>query len=121
MVQYLHLISNTTASNPLDVWTPSTPNIKPELGDQFTLGYFRTVTGSTAQYEFSAETYLRFYAKPNRLYRRSRFVHSINILKDDLLSGKGRAYGIELYAQKKTVRTQRLISYTLRENVNLTE
>ena len=27
MVQYLHLISNTTASNPLDVWNPSTKNI----------------------------------------------------------------------------------------------
>ena len=39
--QYIHLISNTVASNPLDVWTQSTNNIKPQTGDQFVLGYFR--------------------------------------------------------------------------------
>ena len=38
MVQYLRLISNTTASNPLDVWNPSSNNIQPQIADQFTLG-----------------------------------------------------------------------------------
>ena len=58
IAQYLHLISNTTASNPLDVWNPSTNNIKPEIGDQFTLGYFRSL-GNESQYEVSAEAYYK--------------------------------------------------------------
>jgi hypothetical protein len=58
MAQYVHLISNTTASNPLDVWTPSTNNIKPELGDQYVIGYFRDF-GKDKMFEFSLETYYR--------------------------------------------------------------
>ena len=41
LAQYIHLISNTTASTPLDIWTPSTNNIKPQLGDQIAGGYFK--------------------------------------------------------------------------------
>jgi hypothetical protein len=112
MVQYLHLISNTTASNPLDVWTPSTPNIKPETGDQFTLGYFRTVTRSNTQYEFSVESYLRF--TENQIdYINGADLLINKYLEGDLLSGKGRAYGVEFFAQKKTGRLNGWISYTL--------
>lgn len=112
MVQYLHLISNTTASNPLDVWTPSTPNIKPELGDQFTVGYFRSVTKSNTQYEFSVESYLRL--TQNQIdYINGADLLINRYLEGDLLSGKGRAYGIEFYAQKKTGRLNGWISYTL--------
>ncbi|MEO0340095.1 MAG: TonB-dependent receptor, partial [Bacteroidota bacterium] len=39
--QYIHLLSNTTASVPLDIWTPSTNNIDPQLADQIAIGYFR--------------------------------------------------------------------------------
>jgi hypothetical protein len=70
MVQYLHLMSNTTASNPLDVWNPSSNNIKPQLADQFTLGYFRDPT-KDKRHEFSFEGYVR-YTEPDRLHRRCR-------------------------------------------------
>jgi len=112
MVQYLHLISNTTASNPLDVWTPSTPNIKPELGDQFTLGYFHTLTTSSTQYEFSVESYYR--STQNQIdYINGADLLLNKFLEGDLLSGKGRAYGVEFFAQKKTGRFHGWISYTL--------
>ena len=39
--QYIHLLSNTTAVTPLDVWAPSGKFIKPQLSDQFAVGYFR--------------------------------------------------------------------------------
>ena len=112
MVQYLHLISNTTASNPLDVWTPTTPNIKPEIGDQFSLGYFRTLTRSATQYEFSVESYLR-YTQNQIDYINGADLLINKYLEGDLLSGKGRAYGIEFFAQKKTGRFNGWISYTL--------
>jgi hypothetical protein len=111
MVQYLHLISNTTASNPLDVWTPSSQNIKPELGDQFTFGYFKTLN-KKQQYEFSTEVYYR--ATQNQIdYIDGADLLINNYLEGDLLSGKGRAYGLEMYAQKKTGRFTGWVSYTL--------
>jgi len=111
MVQYLHLISNTTASNPLDVWTPTSNNIKPELGDQYTFGYFRNLTRKH-QYEFSAEVYYRF--TQNQIdYIDGADLLINRFLEGDLLSGDGRAYGLELYAQKKTGRLTGWVSYTV--------
>ena len=111
MAQYLHLISNTTASNPLDVWNPSSNNIKPQLADQFTLGYFKDV-GETRQYEFSVEGYLKF--TQNQIdYINGADLLINKYLEGDLLSGQGRAYGIETYFQKKTGRLTGWVSYTL--------
>lgn len=109
MVQYLHLISNTTASNPLDVWTPSSNNIKPEIGDQFTLGYFRNI-GKT--WEASVEGYFRL--TDNQIdYIDGADLLINRYLEGDLLSGQGRAYGLEFYLQKKTGKLNGWISYTL--------
>lgn len=43
MTQYLHLISNTSSPTPLDVWTPSDNFAKPQLLDQFAVGYFKNI------------------------------------------------------------------------------
>jgi hypothetical protein len=111
MVQYLHLISNTVASNPLDVWTPTSNNIKPELGDQFTLGYFRTL-GEKEQFEFSIEGYYR--KTQNQIdYIDGADILINDFLEADLLSGRGRAYGLEFYLQKKTGRFTGWAAYTL--------
>jgi len=111
MAQYLHLISNTTASNPLDVWNPSTNNIKPEIGDQYTLGYFRNL-GKENQYEVSMEGYYK------RTKNQIDYIDGADLLlnkylEGDLLSGLGRAYGLEFFAQKKSGRLNGWVSYTL--------
>ncbi len=111
-VQYLHLISNTTASNPLDVWTPTTANIRPEIGDQVSVGYFHTFIKSATQYEFSVESYFR--STQNQIdYINGADLLINKYLEGDLLSGKGRAYGLEFFVQKKTGRLNGWISYTL--------
>ncbi len=111
MAQYLHLISNTTASNPLDVWNPSSNNVRPEIGDQFTLGYFRDV-GEEKDYELSFEGYLRL--TQNQIdYIDGADLLINRYLEGDLLSGMGRAYGIETYLQKKTGKLTGWVSYTL--------
>ena len=111
MAQYLHLISNTTASNPLDVWNPSSNNIKPQVGDQFTLGYFKEI-GEEKKYEFSLEGYLR-YTKNQVDYIDGADLLINRYLEADLLIGKGRAYGVEAYLQKKTGQFTGWVSYTL--------
>ena len=37
--QYIHLISNTNAPAPLDIWAPSGPYLKPQQLDQLAFGY----------------------------------------------------------------------------------
>ncbi|MEN8225289.1 MAG: TonB-dependent receptor [Bacteroidota bacterium] len=39
--QYLQVAQNSTAGTPLDIWFPASPNVKPQISDQFALGYFR--------------------------------------------------------------------------------
>jgi hypothetical protein len=111
MAQYLHLISNTVASNPLDVWTPSTNNIAPQLGDQYALGYFKNF-GAGNDYEASLEVYYR--PTQNQIDYIDGAELLINeLLEGDLLSGRGRAYGMELYVKKNTGRLTGWLSYTL--------
>lgn len=111
MAQYLHLISNTTASNPLDVWTPSSNNIKPEIGDQYTLGYFREI-GKEQTYEFSVEAYYR--DNKNQIdYIDGADLLINEFLEGDLLTGSGRAYGMEFYVQKKTGKFNGWVAYTI--------
>lgn len=109
MAQYLHLISNTTASNPLDVWTPSSNNIKPEIGDQISVGYFQNIN---PMWELSIEAYLRL-TKNQIDYIDGASLLLNEYIERDLLSGNGRAYGLEFYLQKKTGRFNGWISYTL--------
>lgn len=110
-VQYLHLISNTVAANPLDVWRPSSNNIRPQLGDQVALGYFKNF-GLRKAWETSVETYYR------RTYDQVDYIDGADILinellEGDLLAGDGRAYGVELYVKKNTGKLNGWIAYTL--------
>lgn len=108
--QYIHLISNTTASTPVDVWTPSTNNIKPQIGDQVALGYFKNLQNNT--YELSTEIY---YKKMKNLvdYIDGADLLLNEFLEGDLLEGIGRAYGLEFQAKKNKGILSGWLSYTL--------
>jgi hypothetical protein len=110
MVQYLHLMSNTAASTPLDVWTPSTNNIKPQIADQVALGYFRNFASNA--FEFSAEVYYKDLQNQIDYVGNADLLLNEN-LEGELLYGKGRAYGLELYLKKGTGALTGWISYTL--------
>ncbi|GAB4240527.1 MAG: TonB-dependent receptor [Ekhidna sp.] len=110
MAQYIHLVSNTTASNPLDIWTPSSNNVKPQIGDQWALGYFRNFKDNA--YEFSVETYLR--KTRNQIdYIDGAELFINELVEGDFVSGIGRAYGLELYLKKNEGRFTGWVSYTL--------
>ncbi len=111
MSQYIHLISNTTASNPLDVWRPTTNNIKPQIGDQYALGIFKNF-GPDNDYEFSVEGYYRD-TKNQIEYIDGADILINEYLEADLLSGIGRAMGLEFYLKKNAGKLNGWISYTL--------
>jgi hypothetical protein len=115
LAQYIHLISNTTASTPLDVWTPSTNNVKPQLADQVAGGYFRNFGKSStrgSEFEVSVEVYYKW------LQNQIDYIDGASLilnqyLEADLLSGRGRAYGAEFYIKRNTGVVNGWISYTL--------
>ena len=109
--QYLHLLSNSTASNPTDLWMPTTNNVKAEIADQVAVGWFRNF-GAESGYEFSVETYYKNML--NQIdYRNGAEIQGNANPEADLLYGSGRAYGLELLLKKKTGRFNGWISYTL--------
>lgn len=110
MSQYLHIVSNTAASTPLDIYTPVTNNVKPLIADQVTLGYFRNFKEN--MFETSAEIYYK------DLQNQLDYVDNASLLLNkyleaDLVQGKGRAYGLELYVKKAKGKFNGWVSYTL--------
>ena len=110
MTQYIHLLSNTAASSSLDVWTPSTNNIKPEIADAYVIGYFKNFKNNT--YEASIELYYK------DLQNQIDYIDGADLLinkylEGDLLTGIGRAYGLEFLFKKNRGRFNGWLSYTI--------
>ncbi|MGB5819581.1 MAG: TonB-dependent receptor [Saonia sp.] len=108
--QYIHLLSNTTSVTPLDVWTPSGQFIKPQLSDQFALGYFRDFMDKT--YSLEVEAYYR--TTDNRIdYIDGSDLIGTNTIETEILNGESRAYGLEFLVRKNEGRFTGWLAYTL--------
>ena len=110
MTQYIHLLSNTAASSSLDVWTPSTNNIKPEIGYSYVFGLFKNFRNNT--FESSIEVYYK------DLDNQIDYIDGADLLinkyfEGDLLSGIGRAYGLEFLFKKNRGDFSGWLSYSL--------
>lgn len=110
MRQYLHLVSNTTAATPLDIWSPAGKYIKPAIVDQISIGYFRNFKKNT--YEASAEIYYKQY-QDLLDYKNNAELLLNDHIETELLQGKGRAYGLEVQVEKVKGDLTGWISYTL--------
>lgn len=108
--QYLHQISNSTSSVPTDLWTPSTNNIKPQIADQVSIGYFKNLKKNA--YEFSVETYYKWMQNLAE-YRTGSDIFQSNDIESKLVYGTGDAYGAEFMMRKKTGKLTGWVSYTL--------
>lgn len=108
--QYLHLLTNATSSTPTDVWIMSSNNVKPQIADQLSLGYFRNLKENT--YETSVEVYYKDMQN-NIDYRNGANVFFNEQIEGDLVYGDGEAYGLELLIKKKKGRLTGWIGYTL--------
>lgn len=95
--QYIQLASNGNASTPFDIWFTASPKVKPQLADQFALGYYRNFQNNT--FEFSAEIYYKNFINAIDFKERAQLLLNGN-LEGELRVGKGRAYGIELLLKK---------------------
>lgn len=108
--QNLHLLSTSNLSSPTDRWIASTNYIKPEIANQVSVGYFRNFSDN--MFEFSAELYYKDLR--NQIdYKDGADVRAKEIIETELLFGKGRAYGLELFLKKRFGRFNGWVGYTL--------
>jgi hypothetical protein len=108
--QYMHQLSTTASPTPVDIWTPVSNNVKPQITDQVTAGYFYNAPGDA--FEISAEVFYK------TMKDQLDFIDNANMylneqLEADLLAAKGRAYGLEIYAKRDIGKTTGWLSYTL--------
>ncbi|RNC79791.1 MAG: TonB-dependent receptor [Winogradskyella sp.] len=110
MAQYLHLLSNTSSPTPLDVWTPSGEYIKPQILDQFAIGYFKNFNDD--KYSLEVESFYK------TIDNRIDYIDGADLIANDaieqvILNGEARAYGLEILLRKNEGRLKGWLAYTL--------
>lgn len=118
MSQYLHLLSNTTSPTPLDVWTPSGKYIKPQILDQYAVGYFRNFKDNA--YTVEIESFYKTVR--NRIdYIDGADLIANNAIEQVILNGRARAYGLEFFLKKNSGKLKGWLSYTLSKSEQQTK
>lgn len=107
--QYIHLISNTTSSLPIDTWRPAGRFIKPGTADQVALGWNRNF--ANGEWQLSVETY---YKTLRDLvdFKNGAQPTGVDNIEVDLMTGRGRSYGLEMQLDKKIGALTGWIAYT---------
>ncbi|MDR1682768.1 MAG: TonB-dependent receptor, partial [Candidatus Symbiothrix sp.] len=109
-VQYLQLASNSASSSPLDIWFSANPEVKPQQADLFSTGYFQNFEEN--KYEMSIELYYKDLKNVIDFREHSDLLMNPH-LEEEIRTGTGKAYGIELMFRKNTGRLTGFFNYTL--------
>ncbi|MDO7875098.1 TonB-dependent receptor [Hymenobacter sp. ASUV-10] len=107
--QYIHQLTNTASVSPADIWKLSDSNIRPQVGDQYSVGYYRNFRANTV--EVSVETYyktMRDFVD----YKSGATLVLNHHIETDIVNAEGRAYGVELLVKKLTGKINGWLSYT---------
>ena len=107
--QYIHMLSNTTAISPTDIWKLSDPNIRPQKGEQYAIGYYRNLLGNTIEtsvevYYKKIENYIDYKSGASLLLNKH--------IETDVLNSAGKAYGVEFLVKKTAGKLNGWLSYT---------
>lgn len=109
MFQYIHLVSNSGASLPTDVWYPSNKVVQPQRSNQVVAGVSAQIG---KQFFFSNEVYYKWMNNQIDFRDGARIFLNPN-LDDEFVFGKGQSYGNEIYIEKKEGRLTGWAGYTL--------
>jgi hypothetical protein len=107
--QYLHLLSNTTSISPTDTWKLSDYYLKPQIGDQVAVGFYKMLFN--ASYETSAELYYKEIRNMADFKGGTKLTMNEHIEKD-IINVRGKAYGIELIMRKTEGKVRYSVGYT---------
>ena len=107
--QYIHMLSNTISVTPTNTWKLSDPTIKPQTGDQVSLGFYKNIKNNSI--EASVEVYYKKIKNIVDYKIGSELLLNENI-EMDVVQGQGKAYGAEFLLRKKTGKLNGWVSYT---------
>jgi hypothetical protein len=107
--QYLHLLSNTTSISPTDTWKLSDYYLKPQVGDQYALGFYQMLFNNSL--ETSVELYYKQIQNMLDFKGGTNLIMADNIEKD-VVNVKGKAYGLELSIKRDEGRVRWSLGYT---------
>jgi hypothetical protein len=107
--QYIHLLTNTMTVSPTDIWKLSDQFIKPQTGDQVSVGLYKNLRGNKV--EVSLEGY---YKKIHNFldYKGGDSLIMNPRIEAAVLGTQGKAYGVELMIKKMTGKLNGWIGYT---------
>jgi hypothetical protein len=109
LLQYIHMLSNTTSISPTDIWKLSDTYIKPQMGQQIAAGLYKNFKSN------SIETSLEFYYKKTNNYLDFKSGASLLLNKQietEIINTHGKVYGAEFLLKKTTGRLNGWISYS---------
>jgi hypothetical protein len=107
--QYIHMLSNTTSIAPTDIWKLSDPNIKPQQGEQVSIGLYKNFKENSI--ETSVEVYYK-KIKDYLDYKPGATLIMNHAIETDVMSTKGKAYGVEVMIKKQEGKLNGWIGYT---------
>ncbi|UYZ64991.1 TonB-dependent receptor [Hymenobacter weizhouensis] len=110
MYQYVHLVTNSGASLPTDVWYPSRGSVRPQRSQQVATG--ASWLFGDGRFLLTNEVYYK-WAQRQIDFRDGAQLFVNEDLDAEFLFGRGWAYGNELYLEKKQGRTTGWVGYTL--------
>lgn len=109
MRQNIHMLSNTSAVSPTDIWKLSDANIDPQRGWQAAFGIYKNALGRRV--ELSLEGYYKeMYDYLD--YKSGAILNMNEHIERDVLKTQGRAYGIEFLAKKPLGKLNGWFAYT---------
>lgn len=108
--QYIHLVSNSSSTLPIDVWVPSSEKVKPQQGVQYAIGLFKNFKND--DYETSIEVYYKNLK--NQIDYRENYIGNPAVeVEDEFVFGKGTSYGAEFFLKKNYGKLSGWIGYTI--------
>jgi hypothetical protein len=110
MSQYIHLLSTSTISSPVDLWVPITKKIGPEKSSQGAVGL---TFGLTDAYELGFESYYKRLLGVIEYKEGEKFIGSTLGWENRIEKGTGHSYGTEILLRKTAGKAQGWLGYTL--------
>ncbi len=109
--QYVHTLSSTKFYAPNDIFYPSNKNLKPINGNETSIGLTKIFSLNKSEYEFSLDLYYRDMKNVSQ-FRLNYYDADPDRLNEQLLVGKGWAYGMEIQLSKREGRLSGWVNYT---------
>ncbi|WP_310395040.1 TonB-dependent receptor [Hymenobacter sp.] len=110
MYQYVHLVSNSGASLPTDIWYPSRLSVKPQRSQQLSSG--ASFLLGQGKYLLTNEVYYK-WGRNQVDFRDGAQLFVNPELDTEFIFGRSWSYGNEVYLEKKTGKTTGWVGYTL--------